>query len=243
MSNNEELKDELNNENFKEVEEVNEYEEEKGPSGISLFFDNIRTFLNKQNKTLVFGIVGIVVLITGYFAYLKFYKQPREEKALSAIFKAEELFANDSFAQVIKIAPKIADNYSGTKAGEMAAYMAGVSYLNTGDFKKAVTYLEKVDFKDHIMKVQVIGLLGDAHIELNDKKSAISKYESAYKASKTDLSGLWWGKKLARVYESENNWEKALKVYESIKKDYAGSEELGDIEKFIARAQAKVGKY
>ncbi len=243
MSNNEELKDELNNDNIKEVEEINDYEEEKGPSGISLFFDNVRAFLNRQNKALLFGIGGLVLLIVGYFAYQKLYKAPREEKALAAIYKAEELFANDSFAQVIKIAPKIADNYGGTKAGEMAAYMSGVSYLNTGDYKKAITYLDKVDFSDHIMKVQVIGLLGDAHIELNDKKSAISKYESAYKSSKTDLSGLWWGKKLARVYESENNWEKALKVYESIKKDYAGSEDLGDIEKFIARAQAKVGKY
>jgi len=232
------------NENEEEQLEYKEQEEtSSAPSGMSLFADRIKRWLNAQNKTLVYVTVAAIVLVVGYLCYYKFYKQPREIEAINAIYKVQGFFELDSFKLVLKEAPKLADKFSGTKGGELAAYMAGTSYLYTGDFKNAIKYLEDVSFNDRIMKAQVIGLLGDAYVENKDLDKGLKQYEKAAKASKTDFASVWWYKKAARVYEKKNEWKKALDIYEIIKKQYKDNDGAMDNDKYIERAKAKIGEY
>ncbi len=197
MSNNEAI----NEQNEDQLEEFNEQDESpKGPSAVSLFVDRIKNWLNNQNKTLVLSVTVVVVGILGYFGYQYLYKMPKEKKGQAAIFKMQQLFDSDSFALVAKMAPKLADEYSGTKAGNLAAYYAGTSALYTGDYKKAIEYLENVSFSDNIMSAQVIGLLGDAYVENNDLDKGLSQYQKAEKSSKTEFSAVIWYKKAGRVF-------------------------------------------
>jgi hypothetical protein len=43
---------------------------------------------------------------------------------------------------------KIADEYSGTDAGNLANYYAGMAYLNTGKYNEAIDYLNKFKSDD-----------------------------------------------------------------------------------------------
>lgn len=240
MSNNEAI----DNQNEEPIEEFNEQDESpKGPSAVSLFVDKIKIWLNRQNKALVAGVTVVIIGTAGYLAYQYLYKIPKEKKGQAAIFKIEQLFDSDSFAQVSKMAPKLADEYSGTKAGNLARYMAGVSALYTGDFKNAVKHLEDVSFDDNVMSVQIIGLLGDAYVENKEIDKGLSQYEKAFNASKNELSGVHWGLKAARVHEKKGEWQDALDIYNKIKKDYKGAEGTIEIDKNIARAEAQLGKY
>lgn len=240
MSNNEEI----NEQNEEQLQEIIEQEESpKGPSAASLFADKVKNWLNGQNKTVLFGVVGVFVLAIAIFGYQYLYKLPLEKKGLVAIYKTQTLFDVDSFKQVTKMAPKLAEEYSGTKAGNLAAYMAGASFLYTGDYKKAIEYLEDATFEDQIMSVQVIGLLGDAYVENKDLDKGLSYYEKAAKQSKTDFSAVWWYKKAARVCEKKNEWQSALDIYLLLKKDYKESDAIVDIDKYIGRAEAQLGGY
>lgn len=235
-----------NNEIIENEEQADFTEQESGsnaPSGMNLFVDKIKVWLNAQNKMLVFGVSAAVVAVLGFFAYQYLYKMPREKEGLAAIYKTQELFDSDSFRLVLKDAPKLAEKFSGTKAGELAEYMTGVSYLYTGNYKKAQEFLEGVDFNDQIMKFQAIGLLGDAQVENKDLEAGLKNYLKAAKGAENEFSIIWWSKKAARIYEKKNEWKQALDIYEDLKKDYKENEGMQDIDKFIARAQAKIGEY
>ncbi len=238
MSNND-----LNDNTEEQLEYTEQEETSRAPSGMSLFADKVKRWLNSQNKALTYGLGAIILLVTGYLCYLYFYQNPREKEATSAIYKMEALYDVDSFKLVLKDAPKLADKYSGTKGGELAAYMAGTAYLYTGDFKNAIKYLEEVDFKDHVMKIQVIGVLGDAYIESKDLEAGLKHYLKAAKGAKTDFAAVWWYKKAARVYEKKNEWKKALELYEIIKKDHREDDGAIEVDKFIERCRAKIGEY
>lgn len=195
-----------------------EQENNQAPSGLSLFADKIKNWLNRQNKMLVFGVGGVLLVTVGYFAYQFLYQMPREKEGLAAIYKTQELFDNDSFRIVSIEAPKLADKYSGTKAGELAEYMAGASFLNLGDFKKAIQFLEGVSFDDQIMKYQATGLLGDAHVENKNIEEGLKLYLKAAKGADNEVSVVWWSRKAARVYEKKNEWKKPSKFTKTSKK-------------------------
>jgi predicted negative regulator of RcsB-dependent stress response len=230
-------------ENEEQEEYIEQEETESGPSSFSLFVDGIKKWLNSQNKALVYGVTVAIVAVIGFLSYQYFYKMPLEKEALGAIFITQENFDNDSFALVVKDAPKLAKKYSGTKSGELASYMAGASYLNLGDYNKAIEYLKDVDFDDQIMKYQATGLLGDAYIENKNLDEGLKNYVKAAKNAKTDFSKVWWYKKGARIYERKGDWKNALEIYEKLKKDHKDVEGTQDIDKYLTRAKAKLGEY
>lgn len=232
--------------NNKETESNKQEElemKETGPSKVSLFIDDIKNWINQQNKVVFFGLVSIIAIVSLYIAYTFLYKMPKEKKGLDALFTTQELFDIDSFNSVLKTAPKLADEYSGTKAGNLASYYAGVSYLRTGNSKKAIEFLSDVSFSDRMMKPQAIGLLGDAYIESKDLEKGLKQYLKAIKSSKNELSEVWWSKKAARVYEKQENWKSALAIYEDLLENHKTSEDLIDLPKYIARAKAKLDIY
>lgn len=177
-----------------EVEYVEQAGGDNSPSGLGLFVDKIKSWLNTQNKTLVYGISAIIVALLGYIGYQFLYQMPREKEASSAIYKTQELFDMDSFRMVLVDAPKLADKFSGTKGGNLAAYYAGASYLYTGDYKKAVEFLDKVSFNDQVMQYQVIGLLGDAQVENKDLDAGLKSYLKAAKSAENEFSTIWFYK-------------------------------------------------
>ena len=84
-------------------------------------------FILKNKKTIVGAIVALVVVIAGIFAYNNLYKAPREKKAYAALFKGEQYFENDQFDLAINGDSigfsgllKVADEFSGTKAANLA---------------------------------------------------------------------------------------------------------------------------
>src|SRR5690606_1746625 len=96
---------------------------------------------------------------------------------------------------------------------------------------------------DEIMSIGVVGLLGDAYAQDKNLDKALSQYEKAAKMSKFAVYGVHWNMKAARIYEKKEDWEKALKIYEYIKKEFKDDNEAAEIDKYIGRAKAKLGEF
>lgn len=239
----------MSQEEIQDNEEQIEYieqEETSGPSKGKLFVDGIKNWINTQNKTAVYTITGIFVVVLGYAGYKYLYKAPLEKEGQEAIFKVQQSFGMDSFAMVIKDAPKLADKYSGTDAGNLCNFYLGVSYLKTGDYKKAIEYLEDVKFNDALANIGSIGLLGDAHVEDKNLEEGLKYYLKAHKKAKSikdETDAIRFGFKAAKVYKKQNDWKNVLSLYESLKEDYRDNVEMLQIDKYIAEAKAHLDMY
>ena len=61
----------------------------------------------------------------------------------------------------------IINEYSGTKAANLAEYYAGISFLNLKDFNNAITHLDQFTSSDKVLTALALGAKGDANAELN----------------------------------------------------------------------------
>lgn len=112
-------------------------------------------FLIKNKKTIIGAILAIIIIIAGIVMYKNLYAEPREEKAQAALFKGQEYFEADAFAEALNGDSigyagfiKIADQYSGTDAANLAKAYAGLCYAHLGKFEEAVKALDSFDGDD-----------------------------------------------------------------------------------------------
>jgi tetratricopeptide (TPR) repeat protein len=209
-------------------------------------YSKTETFID-QNKNIITGLVGgLIVLIAGYFAYNSFYLKPLEGEAREEMFMAEKYFRLDSFNLAIDGRAdfagfiEIADKYGSTKAGDLANYYLGMSFLNIGEFESAIDALNQFDGDDEILATLAIGAKGDALLELENTEKAIDQYEKAASRKTNDFTTPLFLMKAARAQEMVGDYAAAAKNYKKIKEDYKSSPEGSDIEKFIARSEAKI---
>ncbi len=197
-------------------------------------------FLKGPGKFILIGIVGIAVLIGGYFAYKKFIVAPKDVKSVEAMYMAEHyLLDKEDYATAINgdangnkgLESLAKSNYAG---GEIAKYDLGIAYLNNGQYNEAIKALKDVSFDDEILGTQALGMIGDAYLELGDKKNALSYYEKAYKNRDNLLTTPMYMMKAAQTMELLENYSGAASVYESLIADYPTAKELAKAEKYLA---------
>ncbi len=199
---------------------------------------------NRRSLTLIAG--ALVVLVGGYFVYTSFYLSPLEQKAQEQIFKAQQYFEEDSLQLAVNGDGQklgfvdIAHEYKATKAGNLANYYAGVSYLNIGEFENAIRYLDEFDSNDPVLSVVATGSIGDAFWELNQPKEALEYYEKAVSGNENAYIVPFYLKKAGVVAEQLGKLKKAKRNFTRIQKEFKNSREAGDIEKYIARIEAKL---
>lgn len=194
---------------------------------------------SKPLSTAVFAIVGVIAL---YLAYGKFYSEPLNEEAHAEMFMAEKYFETDSFnlalngdGQYLGFSD-VADDYSGTAAGNLANYYAGICYLNLGDNENAIDHLSSFSADDKMISSIALGSMGDAYMNLGDTEQAISYYEKAASNSNNSFTAPLYLKRAALAHESNGDYSDALAHYETIKADYSETQEAADIDKYITRA-------
>ena len=135
---------------------------------------------------------------------------------------------------------KIVDDYSNTKAANLAYFYLGIAYLNKGEFRKAIDNLTNYRGDDSMAAAEALGSTADAYVELKDyDKAEVYFKKAANKANNKFLTPLYL-KKLGLVYETGNDNKSADDAYKRIKSDYPDSPQAQNIDEYIARAEAKM---
>jgi tetratricopeptide (TPR) repeat protein len=207
-----------------------------------------------KNQKMIFGIVGVIALVTvGYFTYGKFVKEPKEADATNQMFVAQQNFqkATEATGKTadslynLSLAnaegkfgfTKIASEYSGTKAGNLANYYAGMAYLNTGKFDKAIEYLSSFKSDDQILSTLATGAIGDANSEKGKLKEALEFYVKAADANKNDFTTPLFLLKAGKTALALGNKSDALKYFTNIKENFESSPENQGIDALMGLAQ------
>ena len=201
-----------------------------------------KDFWTQYQKPLVTIIIVLVVLVGGWYGYKNYIVAPKETEAQNAMWKAEQYFREDSLNLALN-GDKfnrgflyIINNYGSTKSGNLAKYYAGVCYLRTGNFNKAVENLN--DFNTSVKQIQMMayGALGDAYSELNKNDEAVNYYKKAANEFTDDatMSSEYLFRAALKLETLGKNNE-ALDLYKELKAKYPNTERGFSADKYIYR--------
>ena len=210
-------------------------------------------WVEKNQKFLLALLVVITLSILSYLAYDKYIATPYEKEA------ADELsFPKQTFEQALKIENKerdsildlalqgkdgkygfldIADEYSKTKAGNLANYYAGIAYINKKEYQNAIDILKKFETEDLFLSTAALIATGDAFVNLDNKQKGLEYYTKAINHSENEALTPIALFKAANLALNLKQKEKAIHFFEQIKEKYSKLEIAKDIEKHINKAK------
>ncbi|MDD2799715.1 MAG: tetratricopeptide repeat protein [Bacteroidales bacterium] len=201
-------------------------------------------FIEKYQKQILIGLAVVIIAVSGAMAFKYAYLNPKEAQAEAAMYKGEIFFQQDSFrlalngnnADYIGFEGVI-DEYGITKTANLAKFYAGICYKNLGNYEKAIDYLKDFSSDDKMLKPAAITAIGDCQVELGKIDEAAESFEKAADVANNDLLSPINLKKAGLAYENLKKFDKAIKVYTTIKESYFNSPEAADIDKYIERAK------
>ncbi|MFW6019765.1 MAG: tetratricopeptide repeat protein [Bacteroidales bacterium] len=203
-------------------------------------------FIEDNKNILLYSVIGIAVLVLAIMGYQRYIAMPNERQAQEEMFMAEQYFGKDSLDLALHGDGSymgfidITDEYGNTKSGNLAHYYAGVSFLKLGQHDKAIEHLKKFKSDDEIVKPMALGNIANAYMEKGDLEEAVKYYKKAAKASENDFTSAEHLFRLGLTYELLEDYEEALDTFKTIDKEYPKSPVSENIDKYIARAQAKI---
>jgi tetratricopeptide (TPR) repeat protein len=203
------------------------------------------SFVQENQKSLLFIAAAIVIMVVIYIAYLKLYLAPREVTAANQMHVAQDFWAKKDWDKAINGDAgypgfkKIITDYSNTKVANLAYFYLGTAYLNKGEYRQAIDNLTNYRGDDNMVAAEALGSTGDAYVELKDYDKAETYFKKAADKASNKLLSPFYLKKLGLVYEAKKDNKAAADTYKKIKTDYFDSAEAQNIDEYIARTDAK----
>ncbi|NBL64506.1 hypothetical protein GV828_04740 [Flavobacterium sp. NST-5] len=208
-----------------------------------------------KNQKIILGVIGAIAFVAiGWLVYTKFIVGPKEQDAANSLAQAQKHFQEAANATDAKVADslyalslkvtegqpgfvQIAEDFSGTDAGNLANYYAGIAYLQTKKYKEAIESLEKFKSDDAFVAPLAKGAIGDAFSQLNQPKEALEYYLKAAKLNENEVTSPRFLLKAGQTALALNQKEEALKYFTEIKEKYDTSIEAQNIDAMIGLAQ------
>ena len=201
-------------------------------------------FLIKYKNAIIGGVVAVIIIVAGFIMYKNLYAEPREEKAQAALFKGQEYFEQDAYEQALNGDSigytgflKVADDYSGTKAANLAKAYAGICYAQLGEYEEAVKMLDSFNGKDQMVAPAILGAAGNCYAQLGQlDKAASTLMSAADKADNNTLSPIFL-MQAGEILVKQGKYDDAVDAYTKIKDKYFQSYQAMDIDKYIEQAK------
>jgi len=210
-------------------------------------------FVEKNQKNIFIVIGVIAALVLGYLGYQQFIAKPKQATAMNEMYQAKKYFNDAVTATANKDSlynlalsggegklglTDIVDQYSGTDAGNLANYYAGMAYLNLKDYEKAIAYLDDFKSEDEALAPMAKGAIGDAFMQLNQEEQALDYYLKAANLRQNEFTTPTFLYKAGVTALNMGNTSKALDLFNKIKDNYPDAPEAKNSEVFIGKAQA-----
>ena len=209
-------------------------------------------WIEKNSKVLFSALILVLGLILAYGGYKKYIQEPKELEAADELAYPKSFFDQAENTTVSKDSLynlalngadgkygllDIIDNYGSTNAGNLAKYMAGISYLRMNDYQNAISHLGDFSTDDQILGALALGNIGDAFAEIDQPTEALEYYEKAGNFKSNDFSSPIYLMKAGNTALDLQEFAKAEKLFTKIKKEHWQSDEAKEIDVYINKAK------
>lgn len=209
-------------------------------------YNRIVGFYQQNKNTILTAFIALVVL-TGSLIGYKYYSENQEQKAQQFLATAETYYAQGDFESALNGNEmelsygflQISDEFSGTNAGNLATYYAGVSYYKLGDIEQAITYVNEYDIPKGILGVGPLSLLGNLYEANGSYEKAAETYMKAANWDENESTTPYNLMKAAYAYLDAGNEDKASELSGRIISEYSNSPELTEAQKMQGMIAAK----
>jgi len=218
-------------------------------------------FVLKNKNLLIGAVVALIVIVVGIIYYNNYKADKLKaaqtamqlpeltlETAMEQLQQSTEAFGEQNFERALmgdstgtKGFLQIADEFSSTKAGNLANLYAGLCYAHMNKWEDAVKYLEKFDDAgDFIISPAALGALGNAYAHVNQVDKAINTLTKAAEKADNIMQSPLYYIQAGELLESQGKKAEALKLYEKVKamkSNTQSSPYVEMIDEYIERAK------
>jgi len=202
-----------------------------------------KDFWNRNSKIILIIGAALVVLVGGFWGYKNFVQGPNEEKAIEAMFKAEDYYRQDSVRLALNGDGqyqgflKIIDKYGGTKAGNLARFYAGSCYLKLDDNANAIKHLKKFETDAKQIQQRAYKLLGDAYADMGKNSDAFDYYKKAARHFEKDETNSAEALFMAAYFADRvlKNQKEAIELFKELKEKYPNTQHGADADTYLAQ--------
>ena len=183
-------------------------------------------FIERNAKKIGVALVIVVLGVLAYFGYQHFVVFPQNEEATIAYLTAQKNLeeGKDDLALGGKSTNPgfkgMADNFSGTNAGKLSAYNAGLIEFRKGNYQKAYDLLSEFSSDNKILMALKVGAMGDCMVNLNKNEDALSMFDKAISASNDEFTSFYFTRKAGILALGLKKQDIAKKYFLDIEEKY-----------------------
>ncbi len=198
-------------------------------------------FIEKNLKKILIALLAVIVVASVIFI-IRNNAAETEKEAQVAISKSEQLFMQQQYETALNGDGitnigflKVIDEYSGTKTANLAYLYAGLCQYNLGNYDEAIANLESFSPEgDQTISPAAVAALGNCYAQKGEAEKGVKELLRAAKLADNNLSAVF-KLQAGMLYESLGQQDKALELYNDIKKNYATSPLSQNIDSYIER--------
>lgn len=201
-------------------------------------------FFYEDNKTLVYGLLaGLVAVILAIPGYVYYQQQQAEEanQRLSEILPAyeqgryQEALDGTSDAQGLTA---LANEYGGTRAGNLAAYYAGDAHYQLENYDQSLQFFQRFDKSEDFIGASAFAAEAAIYENRGEFETAAARYEKAANHYTNQLTTPRYLLRAGRAHEAAGSYDTAASMYETIQSEYPDAPQASDAERYHARVSA-----
>jgi TolA-binding protein len=219
----------------------------EAPENLQTEFSKVEGIFNKNKSLFTYIGIGVLALAAAIAGY-NYWKTSRNTEGQAALAPAVFAMEADSLNKALKGTGAnlgllaIAEDFSGTDAGNLAHFYAGIALLKQGKYDDAIAHLGDFKSNDLIMQARAFCLIGDAYADKKNYADAISYYEKAIGNQPNDQFTPGYMQKLAFAQEAAKDNKGALETYAEMNEKYPSSQASLQSKRFEAKLKAAAGE-
>lgn len=208
------------------------------------FYSNTLKYFDAYKNQVYIGAAAIIILIAA-IVYYGNQSKTAEIEASAALAKAEKVYQSGNYQSVIDgssaggglTLAEVADNYSGSEAGEVARVYLANSYFYTGDYENALDNYEDYSGSIPLYKATAAAGIASCYEAMGETEKAAKKYKDAAFTYADNAMNSQYLLNASVNYIKVNENDEAESLLTKLKEEYPTSPEAREADRYLAEIQ------